>query len=621
MPILLIEVVIIAFYFAINFYMSDKSQQVLLKEVSHNLQDISLREATNINNQLKEVSRHAQLMQRDQQSFFANTKACFFPYSAPEFVTHMNGAYYKIKNNGGSSLYYSGSTAIEETQSQKARCSEMLDPLLVSIVETSPLVTQAYLNTWDGMSRQYPFIEDLPALYGPVLQMQAFNFYYLGDNQHNPERKPVWTGAYLDPAGQGWMVSNIVPIYRDDFLEGVSGLDVTIAAFLNHTLDLNIPWNGSVFMVDKDGMILAVQEKMGPFLKLDEFNAYIANEKIVTTQEEPQQYNILSSKNESFKKQMQVIFNSQQSISKINLDGITYLVSQEVIQETGWRLFSLVQESLVLQPITEIKQLSNQIGYFIIAAMLIFYTLFFLFLLRKSRLLSARIATPIKKLSALTRGLGENIKTQKIAVVGIVEVDHLSKNFNQMLDELETRMQALVDLQLREEIRAKETELLARLALTDSLTNLGNRRKLDKTLTAENDRAARFNHSYGVLMLDIDYFKRVNDTYGHQVGDLVLVEIANLLKGLIRKTDILGRWGGEEFLIICPEIDKAGLFKFAENIREQMDGHEFPVIGKVTGSFGITLYQAGDQPEALVSRADKALYRAKCKGRNCTKFQ
>lgn len=621
LPLLLIEVVIIALYFAINSYMSDRTQQILLKEVSHNLEEISSREALNINHQLQEVSRFALLMQRDQQSFFANDQACFLPYGTPEFARHGNGAYYKLKNNGGSSLYYSSSSKIGETESRKARCSEMLDPLLVSIVETSPIITQAYLNTWDGMNRLYPFIDDVPAQYGPILQMQAFNFYYQGDNQHNPERKPVWTGVYLDPAGQGWMVSNIVPIYRDDFLEGVSGLDLTIASFLDNILNQDLPWSASSFMVDKNGMMLAVQGEIEQLLKIKGLSTYIAGEKILSTQEKPAQYNILSSGNEPFRKQMQGIFESQQRISKISLDGISYILSQELIQETGWRLFSLVEESVVLQPIVDIKTLSRQLGYLIIAAMVLFYLLFFLFLLRKSRLLTARIVTPIEQLSTSTRGLGENLKIEKIAAVGIVEVDHLSSNFNLLIDELEMRTDALVDLQLREEILAKEAELLARLALTDSLTNLGNRRKLDKTLTAESYRASRFNHPYGVLLLDIDYFKRVNDSYGHQVGDRVLVEIANLLKSVTRKTDTLGRWGGEEFLIICPEIDKNGLLKLAENIREKIADHEFPVTGRMTGSFGISLYQAGDGPEDIISRADKALYRAKCEGRNRIEFQ
>ncbi|WP_354623858.1 diguanylate cyclase [Psychromonas sp. MME2] len=558
-PLLLIEVVIIALYFAINFYMSEKTQQVLLKEVSHNLQEVSSREANNIRNQLQAISNYALLIQRDQESFFADSEACFFPYNAPAFSTHANGAYYKLKDNGGSSVYYSSSSTLGEAQSRKAHCSEMLDPILVSIVETSPIVTQAYLNTWDGMNRIYPFIEDLPAQYGPVLHMQEFNFYYQADSLHNPERKPVWTGAYLDPAGQGWMVSNIVPIYRDDFLEGVSGLDLTIESFLDNILNLDIPWNATTFMVDKNGMILAMQAKIKELLKLKGLNTYIEGEKILTTLEKPDQYNILSSENGAFQQQMQFIFDSQLSISKINIDGITYIVSQEVIQETGWRLISLVEEALVLQPIVNIKQLSKEVGYLIIAAMLLFYAIFFLFLLRKSRQLTSRIATPIEQLSTMTRGLGKNIGSQEIAEVGIVEIDHLSNNFNEMVDQLETRTDALVALQLSEEVRAKEAELLARLALTDSLTNLGNRRKLDKTLTAENDRAIRFNHAYGVLLLDIDYFKQVNDPYGHQVGDQVLVELANLLKTLIRKTDTLGRWGGEEFLIICPEIDQNGI--------------------------------------------------------------
>ncbi|MCK4621342.1 MAG: diguanylate cyclase [Desulfuromonadales bacterium] len=620
-PIFTIEVVLLLLYFIINLYISEKNQLALLEEVTQNLQEITSREVTNINNQLKEISRYAVVIQRDHEAFFSNTDACFFPHSEPEFGIHENSVYYKLKNNGGGSLYYSSSTVMGDAEKFKARCSEILDPLLASIVETIPIITQAYLNTWDGMNRIYPFMPNAPTQYGPVAQMEEFNFYYEADAKHNPERKPVWTGAYLDPAGQGWMVSNVFPIYRDDFLEGVSGLDVTIDSFVQNILNSSIPWNASTFMVDKNGMILAMQEKVEQLIKLRELKTHVYNENIKKTVEKPEEYNILMSKNESIKSQMQRIFDSKDRISEMSIDGVTYLVSQEIVTETGWRMITLIEESLIFSPINKLKELSKKIGYIAIGVMILFYIIFFLFLLRKSRKLTVKIATPIEILSTLTRGLGESLKTKKLEAVGIDEIDHLSQNFNTMVIELETRTDALVNSQLREKMREKEVEILERLAITDRLTELYNRRKLDEILTVESERTKRFNNPYGIVLLDIDHFKSVNDTYGHQVGDQVLVDVAKLLKLHTRETDVAGRWGGDEFLIICPETDQNGLIQLAENLRKNIERYEFSVVNTKTSSFGVTVYQQGDEIKDMILRADKALYLAKGNGRNRVEFQ
>jgi diguanylate cyclase (GGDEF)-like protein len=614
-------VVLIVLYFVINFYISDKSQKILLQQATNNLQEISSREAGNLNNQLKEVSRYALLLQRDHQTFFANTPACFLTADEPQFATHENGAYFKLNNNGGSSLYYSSTTKIGEAEKHKARCSEMLDPLLAAVVETNPIITQAYLNTWDNMNRLYPFMTDAPTQYGPELSMQEFNFYYQADAGHNPDRKPVWTSAYLDPAGQGWMISIVFPIYQGDFLEGVSGLDITISAFIENILNLKMPWHGSTFMVDKDGTILAMQESVEQLFQLKELTSHTYNENIQKTVEKPEQYNIFKTENTSFRNHIYNIFNSKEHIKTIKSDGKTYIVNQEIIPETGWRMITLIEKSIIFSPINKLKELSKAIGYFAIAIMILFYIIFFLFLLRKSRKLTARIANPIVELSRLTCGLGENIKTQKLQPVGIAEIDHLSDNFNTMVNELEARTNALMSSQLREKIRKKESELLEKLALTDSLTNLDNRRKLMQKLGIEHERAGRFNRPYGIALLDIDYFKKINDTYGHQVGDQVLVDIAKLLQRHIRKTDSVGRWGGEEFLIICPETDRKGLLKLSESLREKLETHNFPVIGRKTSSFGLAIYQQGDEIKDIIARADQALYRAKENGRNKVEFK
>ena len=157
---------------------------------------------------------------------------------------------------------------------------------------------------------------------------------------------------------------------------------------------------------------------------------------------------------------------------------------------------------------------------------------------------------------------------------------------------------------------------LEKIAVTDRLTGLYNRTKLDEVFANELARAERYGESVAVIMADIDKFKSVNDTYGHQVGDSVLSEFAAIVRKLVRDTDIAGRWGGEEFLVICSHVDLNGAHILAERIRAAVAGHSFPVVGQKTCSFGVASHRPGDTAETIVNRADMALYEAKHNGRN-----
>jgi len=168
--------------------------------------------------------------------------------------------------------------------------------------------------------------------------------------------------------------------------------------------------------------------------------------------------------------------------------------------------------------------------------------------------------------------------------------------------------------------RTKELEIsnekLKKLASTDSLTELFNRNKLNESIQNEINRTNRFHHGLGIILLDIDYFKSTNDTFGHNVGDKVLQEFSNILKEKIRETDIVGRWGGEEFLIVCPETDLKGILELAESLRISIQDYSFSIVDKKTSSFGVTIYEKSDTIKTMISRADKALYKAKENGRN-----
>jgi len=154
------------------------------------------------------------------------------------------------------------------------------------------------------------------------------------------------------------------------------------------------------------------------------------------------------------------------------------------------------------------------------------------------------------------------------------------------------------------------------LATTDSLTGIANRREFSAILARELDRAKRYGAPLSLAMYDLDYFKRVNDTFGHDVGDDVLQAVTGLVKENIRTVDVVGRWGGEEFMVLMPASDMQAARNASEKLRLAIAGHHFNKVGNLTVSFGATALEPQDDINSLLKRVDNALYLAKEKGRN-----
>lgn len=170
--------------------------------------------------------------------------------------------------------------------------------------------------------------------------------------------------------------------------------------------------------------------------------------------------------------------------------------------------------------------------------------------------------------------------------------------------------------------QAKKMELqsinkaLSIQASIDSLTKIYNRQKFESLLKEELDKFTRYHHPLSLIMLDVDNFKAVNDTYGHLFGDQVLREITAVIKQGLRGSDVFSRWGGEEFIILLPETDRAGAYQLAEKLRALLESNLFSQEQRVTASFGVTELLDGDEPESLVRRADLAMLVAKEQGKN-----
>lgn len=608
-PVIGAGVLLFVFYFLGTGLISRENQETLIREAKLMLVEVSRRESQLVSQELSNISRLTLIMQDDHERFFRSDK-CVLAGPEPLFSTHPTGVYYKSKDNGGASLYYSSSTVMTDAAYAKARCSESMDPLLKSLVDDHPLVTQAYLNTWDDMNRLYPHMEDAPGQYGPVLDMESFNFYYLADQTHNPERVPVWTEAYLDPAGQGWMISNVVPIYsEDDFLEGVSGLDVTLEVLVAGLLDIRLPWEAGVIILGKEEHLIAVSpwaEKRLRNATGDVSHQVSDNDRFMADKSPFEDIQQMVSRLES----------PLDGVAEVYLEDSAYLVSQQTIAATGWRIYTLIDKQQVLSPLVEVARRGDRIGYVAMVCMLLMYSALIVYLRHMSESLSRRVAVPIEDLSDATSQLSMHQQVIKLRKVGIHEIDQLSQNFVTMAEQLLLKTQELVASITREKERMKEAIEMERLAVTDPLTGLFNRLKVEAVLRFECQRAGRSGQSFGIILVDLDHFKNINDTYGHSVGDQVLVKAADLMRSTVRDLDTVGRWGGEEFMVICPLSNLEGTTKLAEVIRIRMAEFSFPLPERVTASFGVANYLYGESTDELVERADKALYQAKHQGRN-----
>ncbi|CAK0759884.1 two-component system, cell cycle response regulator [Gammaproteobacteria bacterium] len=204
-----------------------------------------------------------------------------------------------------------------------------------------------------------------------------------------------------------------------------------------------------------------------------------------------------------------------------------------------------------------------------------------------------------------------------LTVKSALHAYHLERELMLRSEELERsnkNMERLVMERTRE--LAEKNAQLESIAVTDRLTKLYNRLKLDQVLEDELARTQRYASHFSLILLDVDHFKSVNDTHGHPIGDLVLIEMARILDDGVRKVDVVGRWGGEEFLIVCRDTRMEGVRALAEKLRQRVAVHVFPVVGKKTCSFGVTEVALNDTITQLMARVDEALYRSKANGRN-----
>ncbi len=276
------------------------------------------------------------------------------------------------------------------------------------------------------------------------------------------------------------------------------------------------------------------------------------------------------------------------------------------IPALGWGVVAQISQARAFAPIIE----SRNLTLMIVGGLMLGIGL-------TASVLGLMIVRPLDRLAGGAAQVAAGDLEVDLPVVGRGEISYLTSIFNEMVKGLR---QGRDELAATNVALSEKNKQLEKLSVTDSLTGLYNRKHLMETLTHEIRRARRHKHSFCVLMLDIDYFKKFNDTYGHLAGDRLLAKAAVLFRAAVREIDYVARYGGEEFLIMLPESNIVQAWQAAERVRikiaqDAADGQQ--ILQPVTVSIGLAAFpEHGQTPTAMIFAADAALYEAKRLGRN-----
>ncbi len=449
-PLLLVEVALIAIYIQTNYWSRQANIDLLRQEATQAMRRIAQQEAALVSRQLNSVTQLTDLYRR--QAALALAAPARSGLENPDrYRLSPEGVFYTYRDDGGSAALYTGLVPVGAAELDKVRRSAALDPLMKQIKEVNPLVVQLYLNTHDSLNRIYPYM-DVIGQYPAKMDITAYNFYYEADAGHDPERLPVWTDVYLDPAGQGWLASCIAPVYRGDFLEGVVGLDITVGTIAQRVLDLKLPWGAYGVLVGKSGSLLAMPAAGERDFGLNELVSHQYRQAVGQDTFKPDEFNLY--KRPRLRPLAVQLATEPMGMDEADIGG-ERLVAWHRIEETGWTFMVVATPANIFASAIGLSERLEKIGYAMIAALGLFYLLFFIALFGRARIASRTIARPLKAIERMMLGIGQGEYEQAPLEFNVLELHETARELSAMGRELGSAHHALLDTQqqLREHVR------------------------------------------------------------------------------------------------------------------------------------------------------------------------
>jgi len=271
---------------------------------------------------------------------FENKSNLKMGFSYSKYDLYANTVYYKPEDDGGSAVFVSGIMPVTTELKEKVRFTEFLDLFMLPAMSSYPEFAQIYYNDRDSYCRIYPYF-DVLSQFEPRMNIPEFNFYYLADEKHNPQKKSVWVDEpYLDPAGRGWMISAIAPVYLADKLQGVAGVDITLKTII----DRYFSEKNGFMLITRQGQIISIDEKVNNILELPHLieGSYIETVKSDTYL--PEEFNFLKSKNRLVRKIGQQVLTQGKKKIVFEKEERRITLINEKINELGWILSLLVED-------------------------------------------------------------------------------------------------------------------------------------------------------------------------------------------------------------------------------------------------------------------------------------
>ncbi|MCA1974075.1 MAG: cache domain-containing protein, partial [Caenispirillum sp.] len=439
-PLLAVELLLIGAYFTTNMLTKDANIASIRETAEQSLAEVARLNAAAVDERLSAVADLTDVMRRQTEALHAAPVPPPVPADeAGRFAFDPSGVvYYTTTDVGRGAGFYSGVVPVTPEMQEKAVRLAALDPILRDVKMANPLVVQTYYNTWDSYNRIYPFFDTLEQ-YAPKLDIPSFNFYYEADASHNPGRGVTWTDAYVDPAGQGWLISAIAPVYKGDFLEGVVGLDITIDTIVRRILDIRTPWGGYAVLVGRDGTILAMPPAAEQALGLHEVAGHSYDEAIRANTFKPEDFSLARI---AGLRDLPVM--SGEGLGAAELAGGMHLVSWQAVPATDWHLIVFVPEADLFASAVAVGDRFDRLGYAMVAALVVFYGAFFTVLWFAARRHAASLAQPLEAVAQAAGAIARGDFRQPMPDSGIVEVRDVARAVVDMGADLGDKTERLV---------------------------------------------------------------------------------------------------------------------------------------------------------------------------------
>ncbi len=420
---ILVELIFLTIYWVSSNFIYERNVATVENVSKDYITDLAYREALVLSESLGRIQDLTSVLAGQTRHALAT------PYvpSAAEQARYgfRDGVYATLTGKDESASFYSAVTSIGPEQIDKVRRLSQIDPALKQIKQSNALISQVYFNSWDSYNRIYPYF-DTWKQYPARMRIPDYNFYYEADARHNPGRGVVWTDAYLDPAGAGWMVSAIAPVYSPRRLEGVVGIDITIQSLLQPVIDMKIPWKGYAVLISREGTILALPPAAERDFGIAEVGRHAYKGAVTQEVFKPEQFDLR--RRADLKPLLDVITGPGDPTVTLSFRGHQRVVAHSHVAGTKWTLLVVAPADEIAAEAVGLRNRLQRIGLVMAFALALFYVMFLAFLLFRTRALSRQLAAPLEEIGDAITKIGEGNLDHPAPRSRVAELDAVSRS-------------------------------------------------------------------------------------------------------------------------------------------------------------------------------------------------